>query len=55
MDLGVDTIPGILASGTTGYLVQFKGLFLLIGGIVLAFVVITGILNILRGTDDVVE
>jgi len=55
MDLGIEPITGIVASGTTDYLVQFKGIFLLVGGIVLAFVILTMLVAIVRGEKDIVE
>lgn len=49
MDLGVESIPGILTSGATAYLVEFKDLFLLIAGLLLAFGVIGYLIDILVG------
>jgi len=51
MDLGISTVPAIVASSTTSYLVQFSPVFVLIGGIVLAFVVISYLISILTGRD----
>ena len=39
-DIGIQNIVEQIASSTTGYLLQYSPIFLLIGGIVLAFVVI---------------
>lgn len=43
MDLGLSEVPAIIASSTTGYLIQFSPIFVLIGGLVLA-VGVVGIL-----------
>lgn len=46
MDLGLETVPGIVASGTTAYLAQFSPIFLLIGGLMLAVVTIALLLGV---------
>jgi hypothetical protein len=37
MDLGLGNVDEIIASSTTGYLIQFMPIFALIGGLILAF------------------
>lgn len=39
MDFGIDAVPAIIASGTTQYLAEFSPVFVLVGGVVLAFAV----------------
>lgn len=49
MDLGISTVPSIVASGTTSYLSEFAPVFLLIGGIVLTFVIFAFLVSVLTG------
>jgi hypothetical protein len=41
-------VAGLIASSTTNYLITFSPIFILIAGLVLALVVITAILDMLR-------
>lgn len=45
MDFGLSNVPTMLATSTTGYLVEFAPIFLLIGGLVLAVGVITALIS----------
>lgn len=46
MSLGLESVPGIIASSTGGYLVEFAPLFVLIGGLVLALTLIGVLVDI---------
>lgn len=52
MDIGISNIVPIIAQSTTDYLASFSPLFLFIGGLILAFVVISAILGFLPGTKN---
>lgn len=52
MDIGTEQIVATIASSTTGYLVTFSPLFLFIGGLVLAVVVIYMLLSIFKKDKD---
>lgn len=45
MDIGIAQITSEIASSTTSYLVVYSPLFILMGGLILAFVVIDVLLN----------
>ena len=45
MDIGIQQITTQIASSTTGYLVTFSPIFLLVGGLILAIVVIASLLG----------
>jgi len=52
MDFGLDGAAGLIASGTTQYLSEFSGVFLLVGGLVLAFVVIERLVDVFFHRDS---
>ncbi len=51
MDFGLDGAATTIASSTTGYLVEFSPVIILVAGLVLALVVIERIIDFFRGGD----
>lgn len=51
MDLDFDTVVSIISSSTTSYVSEFSPVFLLIGGILLAFGVMAMLVSMLTGRD----
>lgn len=49
MDIGIQNIVDIIVASTTDYLVVFSPVFLLMGGIVLAMVVIFALIGFIPG------
>lgn len=45
MDIGIQEIVDVIASSTTAYLVTFSPLFLMVGGLILAMVVIFALIG----------
>jgi len=45
MDIGIQQITNIIIASTTDYMVTFSPIFLLMGGLVLAFVIVFSLLG----------
>lgn len=52
MDIGIQNIVDQIASSTTGYLVTFSPVFLLMGGLILAFGVMSVLLGFIGKNDN---
>lgn len=50
MDLPFGTVVNVIAGSTTGYMSTFAPVFLLIGGILLAFIAMAILISIITGT-----
>lgn len=56
MDIGINQIVTEIASSTSSYLVTFSPLFLLVGGIILAFGIISALIGFVpKKNSDVVD
>lgn len=55
MDIGIQEIVDEIVSSTTGYLVTFSPLFLFVGGLILAFVVISSVIGFIPKKNDNID
>jgi len=52
MDIGISQITNVITASTTSYMVEYKSIFLLMGGLVLALGVIGALIDRFTGHPD---
>jgi hypothetical protein len=52
MDIGIQQIVDRIVSSTSGYLVEFLPLFAVVGGLILAMVVVFSLVGFIPGSDN---